>query len=110
VLAHYRRHDDSETNRLRNDNLIDHDVVKAIEICAAHVPASERARLRSAACEAFARRSLKKLKAETRTHAQRADLEFADRLEAVKIALRGMTHSPRRLRQLRDELARLEAR
>lgn len=102
VLAHYRRHDKSETARLRSDSRIGRDTVSAIEIFASQLPPAQREEISSAAYETFARRTLKRLK----THALKGDMR--ELLEPVRIAIARVTDSPRAVRELRRSLAELE--
>ena len=106
VLAHYRRHDKSETARLRNDSRIGCDTVQAIETFASHLPEAQRERLLSAAYETFARRTLKRLIASERSHASGNDLD--ELLEPVRVAIDRVTQSEHAVRELRQTLARLQ--
>jgi len=107
VLAHYRRHDKSETARLRNDSRIGRDTVQAIETFAAHLPEVQRECLLSAAYETFARRTLKRLAASERTHAS-GDID--ELLEPVRTAIARVTQSERGARELRLSLERVQKR
>ena len=106
VLAHYRRHDRSETARLRNDSRIGRDTVLAIETFAAHLPEDQRERLLSAAYEKFARRTLKRLGAAEQSPASGDGLQ--ELLEPVRIAIERVKHSERAASELRQSLARVQ--
>lgn len=103
ILACYRRHAQSETARLRQENKIARDVLRAIDAFADHLPADERAQLLSAAYASFARRTLKQLAG---TAAQ-AD-EMAERLDAIKLAISRTTDQRALERKHRQQTARLE--
>ena len=60
-MAFYRRHEESETRRLSDDNKTARDVVEAIKIFAGYLPPENRQRLLSLACTSFAQRTLKQL-------------------------------------------------
>jgi hypothetical protein len=100
VLAYYRRHDSSETARLRKHSSISCDVLHAISVFAEHLPAERRERLLSAAYCAFARRTLKQL-------ASQAD-DSAERLKSVNFAISRITHSRCLALRYRRLAARLE--
>lgn len=101
VLAYYRRHARSETNRLRRVSKLDTDVIKAIETFADSLPASQRNELASRAYAAFANRALRQL----RDAGVRGSKE---RLKPVRIAVERVTHSPRSMRKLRMDLREVE--
>jgi len=103
-LAYYRRHAQSETNRLIGSDTTTEDTLKAIRIIADHLPSTEREKLVSAACVSFARRRLKQLtKLKPDSYGKMGEL-----LNPVMNALDRVTYSQATLRQLRGEVARLE--
>lgn len=61
VLAHYRRHDNNESTRLRNDDLINRDMLRAIELIVEQLPETQRQQLSDAAYAHFAQWALKRL-------------------------------------------------
>jgi glycosyltransferase involved in cell wall biosynthesis len=101
VLARYRRHASSETNRLRSMSRLDADVLKAIETFADSLPTAQRSELASRAYAAFAFRALRQL----RDSGGRGHLE---RLKPVRIAVERVTHSRRSIRQLQAGLREAE--
>ena len=60
VLAHYRRHDAAESARLEATNLVNTDLMNAIEILATHLPPSCRNRLKDRAYRRLARSQLRR--------------------------------------------------
>jgi len=60
VLAHYRRHEGSETARLQGTGNDDSDVLRAIEVIGTELPSRERESLVESAYAAFARRRIKR--------------------------------------------------
>jgi glycosyltransferase involved in cell wall biosynthesis len=101
VLACYRRHESSETARLRNDSSLSGDVLKAIALFAPHLPVERRDRLLSAAYTSFARRTLKQLERD-KTHR-----DITESLAPVNVAIARMTHSPYYAQRYRTRVARL---
>jgi glycosyltransferase involved in cell wall biosynthesis len=101
VLAHYRRHASSETNRLRNMSKLDTDVLKAIETFADSLPNSQRNLLASRAYAAFAQRALRQL-IESRS------ANNHERLKPVRMAIDRVTHSRRSLKRLQADLREAE--
>jgi glycosyltransferase involved in cell wall biosynthesis len=101
VLAHYRRHASSETNRLRSMSKLDTDVLKAIETFADSLPNSQRNLLASRAYAAFAQRALRQL-LESRSAGNQ------ERLKPVRMAIDRVTHSRRSIKRLRADLREAE--
>jgi glycosyltransferase involved in cell wall biosynthesis len=101
VLACYRRHDASETARLRNDGALSGDVLKAIALFAPHLPVDRRDRLMSAAYASFARRTLRQLEK------RKNQGEMGELVEFVNVAIAKMTHSPWSARRCQKRLSRL---
>jgi glycosyltransferase involved in cell wall biosynthesis len=101
VLAHYRRHASSETNRLRSMSKLDADVLKAIETFADSLPTSQRNILASRAYAAFAQRALRQLLESGAAGNQ-------ERLKPVRMAIERVTHSRRSIKRLRADLREAE--
>lgn len=78
VLAYYRRHGDAESARLDASGLINADLMNAIEIFSAWLPASERSRLKARAYRRLARLQLRRASKllQRRSH-QRAAVEVS---------------------------------
>jgi glycosyltransferase involved in cell wall biosynthesis len=103
VLARYRRHEENESTRLLNAGKIGHDVVNAIELIGAHLPAAKRDDLLSEAYASFARKTLKRLQ-----HEAHASKDINSLLEPVKIALRRVTHHAQDAERLKVLLSQIE--
>jgi GT2 family glycosyltransferase len=101
VLAHYRRHASSETNRLRIESKLDTDVLKAIETFAHSLPQSQRNLLASRAYAAFAQRAL-------RQFLESGSAGNQERLKPVRMAIDRVTHSQRSIKRLRAGLREAE--
>jgi len=101
VLARYRRHASSETNRLRSMSKLDTDVLKAIETFTDSLPKSQRTVLASRAYAAFAQRALRQVRESGASSSQ-------ERLRPVRIAIDRITHSPRSVKRLRADLREAE--
>ena len=106
VLAFYRRHEGSETSRLRNHRKLNEDVFRAIETFAGHLPGDRRAELVSHAYENFALRALKRLGDSNSADRSLVENETA----AVGIAIDRVTHPPAAAQYLRKRLRKLERR
>ena len=103
VLASYRRHEENESTRLLNAGKIGHDVVNAIELIGAHLPAARRDDLVSEAYASFARRTLKRLQREAQ-----ASKDLNSLLEPVKLALGRITQHGQDAEHLKLLLAQIE--
>lgn len=103
VLARYRRHEENESTRLLNAGKIGHDVVNAIELIGAHLPAATRDHLLSETYASFARKTLKRLQREAR-----ASKDINSLLEPVKIALKRVTDHGQDAERLKVLLAQIE--
>lgn len=101
VLAHYRRHASSETNRLRSTSKLDADILKAIETFADSLPHSQRDLLTSRAYAAFAQRALRQLR-------ESESATAPERLRPIRTAIDRITHSPRLVKRARTELREAE--
>lgn len=106
VLACYRRHDNNETARLRNDGMLARDILHAIEIFTDYLPADQRDELISAAYGSYARRTLKRL--QMRSHSDPLGDDIDGLLELVRLAITRVTHSTLNAKLLRRRLTRLE--
>ncbi len=105
-LAYYRRHAQSETQRLVVDKKADHDVLKAIEIFSEYLPADVRGRLANAAYASFARRTLKRLSRSGKDCQQ----NLIELLESIIGALDRVTGPATQVSRLRRDVRRLEGR
>jgi glycosyltransferase involved in cell wall biosynthesis len=103
VLASYRRHEENESTRLLSAGKIGHDVVNAIELIGAHLPAARRNDLLSEAYTSFAHKTLKRLQREAR-----ASNDINALLEPVKIALGRVTQHGHDAERLKLLLAQIE--
>lgn len=103
VLASYRRHEENESTRLLNAGKIGHDVVNAIDLIGAHLPAERRDELLNEAYASFARKTLKRLQREAR-----ASKDINSLLEPVKVALGRVTQHGQDAERLKLLLAQIE--
>jgi hypothetical protein len=101
VLAHYRRHAGSETNRLRSMSKLDTDVLKTIETFADSLPHAQRSILASRAYAAFAQRALRQLR-------EAGAAGNPERLKPVRTAVERVTHSRRSVKRLQADLREAE--
>jgi L-malate glycosyltransferase len=105
TLAHYRRHETAESARLQAAGRINVDLMNAIELFSAYLPAPERARLKGQAYRGLARlqlrRASKLLQGQSRQSA-------ADQVECARATLERLPENLAK-RWARDKLMRLEA-
>jgi GT2 family glycosyltransferase len=109
VLAYYRRHENNETARLRNDGRLARDILNAIEIFAGYLPAGDREQLIGDAYGCYARRTLKRLDSQVRDPSLLGD-DINELLGLVRVAMARATHSSVNTRRLRKQLTRVEQR
>jgi glycosyltransferase involved in cell wall biosynthesis len=103
MLAFYRRHAESETERLSKSSQLDLDVLKTIEIFSEHLPADRKDRMVCSAYERFARRSLKQLKKNAVT-----TVSMADQLAQLRIAADKMGKASSCARSATQQIAELD--
>lgn len=106
LLAHYRRHGRSETQRLRDADEVDRDVLRAIEIFAAYLPEKKRAELAALAYANFARQRLKQLSKLNPTD----NIHAADLLATISAALEKTVDSQPGIETYRRQYRVLERR
>jgi GT2 family glycosyltransferase len=102
TLAYYRRHEGSETARLKRQNTITRDVFRAIELFADHLPAPQRERMVSAAYARLAHRSLRQIES-GRVAAGAVPAE----LDVVREAIARMRSAPLSAARYRRRVARI---
>jgi hypothetical protein len=102
TLAYYRRHEGSETARLKRENTITRDVFRAIELFADHLPAAQRERMVSAAYARLAHRSLRQIES-GRVAAGAVPAE----LDVVREAIARMRSAPLSAARYRRRVARI---
>jgi len=105
LLAYYRRHEHNESARLRNDDLINCDLLKAIELIAERVPVTQRTQLSDKAYAHFAHRALKRLESQvngSKGVAKDITKQLAPVITAVARISANATRLQRRVSRLED--------
>jgi glycosyltransferase involved in cell wall biosynthesis len=105
-LAYYRRHAASETQRLNDHQQSDMDVLKAIDVFANHLPATEREAMKATAYTRFVQRAIKRTK-KTTLKPQAPVAELLDYLQCKVESLPSLNATTKHLAKQVSELNRL---